>query len=93
MQILKKVPAISNEVYTSLGSSRRSTIRRADECCFVFSMFMSLLCKENKATSPAAIKNESVINPNNKAPRIIVPSALTARKVNRRLSEKDVMTE
>jgi hypothetical protein len=54
---------------------------------------MSLLCKENKATSPAAIKNESVINPNNNAPRIIVPSALTARKVNRRLSEKDVMTE
>jgi hypothetical protein len=56
-------------------------------------MLMSLLCKENNATSPAAIKNDSVINANNKAPRIIVPSALTARSVKRRLSVKDVITE
>ena len=93
MQILKKVPAISNVVYTSFGSSRRSTIRRAEDCCFVFSIFMSLLCRENNATSPAAIKNDNVINANNKAPRIIVPSALTARIVKRRLSIKNVITE
>ncbi len=87
------MPAISSDVYTALGSSRRSTIRLAEECCFVFSILMSLLCKENKATSPAAIKKESAIKIKSKAPRTIVPSALTARSVKRRLSEKNVLTE
>ena len=81
MQIFMNVPAISNEVYTSFGSSRRSVIRFAAECCFVFNMFTSLLVKENKATSAP---DTTKLN-NSKASKTmiknVVPCGVTASKI------------
>ena len=61
MQIFMNVPAISNEVYASFGSSRRSVIRFAAECCFVFNMFTSLLVRENKANFGAGYYKSLIV--------------------------------
>ena len=81
MQIFMNVPAMSSDVYTSFGSSRRSVIRFAAACCLVFNMFTSLLVKENNATSAP---DTTKLN-NNKASKTItkkvVPCGVTASKV------------
>ena len=64
--MLKKVPAISSEVYTALRSSSNDVMRRAAGCWFVFSTFTSRLGREKSATSaPEIIKlNTSKISNN-----------------------------
>jgi hypothetical protein len=45
------------DVYTAFRSSNKVVMRRAAACCLVLSIFTSLLCNENKATSaPDVIK-------------------------------------
>ena len=81
MQIFMNVPAISNEVYTSFGSSRRSVIRFAAACCFVFNMFTSLLVKENKATSAPDTTKLISSKASKTMIKNVVPCGVTASKV------------
>ena len=79
-----KVPAMSIDVNTSLGSSSSSVIRLAATCCLVLSIFTSLLFNENRATSaPDTTKLRS-----NKASKAmlkkVVPCGVAARKMKRR---------
>ena len=79
IQILTKVPPMRSDAYTSLGSSSRVTIFLAALCCFVFSILMSFLFNENKATSaPEMVKdnNNSTIKV---IARKVVPCGLIAR--------------
>ena len=73
MQILINVPAISKDVYTSFDSSSRSTILLDAGLCFVFNIFISLLFRENKATSAPEIKNDNTIKDNRRSINNVVP--------------------
>jgi hypothetical protein len=74
------VPAIIKEAYTSFDSSNKVTMRFADECCFVFSIFTSLLLRENNATSAPEIVNVSSNKTPNETAKKVVPCVLIARK-------------
>ena len=78
------VPAISRDAYTSFGSSSKLTMRLAEGCCLVFSIFTSLLFNENKATSAPEIVKVS----NNRMIKIITRKVenwvLTASKTKER---------
>ena len=80
MQILINVLAISNEAYTSLGSSRRLIMRLAAGCCFVFKHIHIFFIQRKQATSAPEIVKVS----NNKTPsRItskVVPCGLLPGK-------------
>ena len=80
MQMFMKVPAISNEVYTSFGSSSKSVIRFAAACCFVFSMFTSLFVKENNATSAPDTTKANNNKASNTMTKNVVPCGVTASK-------------
>ena len=81
MQILMNVPAINNDAYTSLGSSSRLVILLAAECCFVFNTLISLLLRENKATSDPEIIKVRIRSIARAIPRMIFPWALAASRV------------
>ena len=79
VQILIKVPEISSEAYTSLGSSSRFVIRLAAGCCFVLRTLMSLLLSVNRATSaPEMMKVSSNNTPSVILSTIIFPCGLAA---------------
>ena len=86
------VPAINKDVYTSLGSSSRSVMRRAAICRFVLSIFTSLLVKENKATSAPEIIKLSNKNPAKAAISRVVPCNV-ANKVKELELKKSMMAE
>ena len=88
-----KVPAISRDVYTSFGSSSNSVMRLAEACCFVFSIFTSLLFKENNATSAPDTTKLS----NNKTSKAmikrVVPCGVAASNMKRKFSVRAVIAE
>ena len=84
MQIFMNVPAMSIEVYTSLGSSSKSVIFLAAACCLVFSMFTSLLFSENKATSAPDTTKVSNNKANKAMIRKVVPCGVAASKIKER---------
>jgi hypothetical protein len=83
MQIEMNVPDNNSDAYTSLGSSRRSVIRRAAECCFVFNILISLLLKENKATSAPDIKKIRTSKSTRSTRRKVEPWRFVARKITK----------
>jgi hypothetical protein len=84
MLILTNVPAINNDAYTSFGSSSNLTIRFADKCCLVFSIFTSLLFNENKATSAPEMIKVTINKTISAIARKVVPCRLVARKIKER---------
>jgi len=81
MQILKKVFAMSIDVYTVFLSSSKLIIRFAAVCCFVFSIFTSLAVSENNATSAPEIVNTSNSKATSRIIRKVVPCRFTASKI------------
>jgi hypothetical protein len=55
-------------------------MRRAAACCFVFSILMSLLLSENKATSAPDMANDNNSNDNKRIIRKVVPCVFIASK-------------
>ena len=88
MLILIKIPAIISEAYTSFGSLSKLTIRLAAGCCFVFSIFISLLLSEKKATSAPEIVNVSNNNTIKSITSKVAALWSAARKIKESLVHK-----
>ena len=76
---------MSSDAKTSFGSSRKLIMRLAAGCCFVFSILISLLFKENMATSAPDMVNTNSNSTNNSKTNRVAPCGLVARRATEKL--------
>jgi hypothetical protein len=86
------VPAISNEAYTSFGSSNKRTILLAESWSFVFSILISFLSREKRATSAPDIVKVSTSKTARVNAKKTVACGFTASKIIDRESDRETNT-